>query len=193
MVSTVGPTARGHRPVVAVIILACSCVLIVWAATSQNFPLLPLELVIVTLGIPLAWTDLGQHRLPNRPMVILYGLVASSLAVAWVLGERRILPAAIGAGLWCLVIGGLWLAGRSTGMGAGDVKFALALGAGVGAVGVGAAVVALGLAFVLGGLAALLALVSGRRGAIPFGPALVVGWFLGVLLGEQGWAALVGR
>lgn len=193
MATTLGSIPLGHRLIVAGLIVGCSSVLVVWAFRTQTLPLLPLELTIAMIGIPLAWTDVRQHRLPNRPMIILYGLVATWLAAAWVVGERHLLPAAIGGGLWSVLVGGLWLAGRGRGMGAGDVKLALVLGAGVGAVGVGAAVVALGLAFMLGGLAALLALASGGRGSIPFGPALVAGWFVGLLLGEPGWAAVVGR
>ncbi len=188
-----GPTSPRHRLVLAGLVLGSCGLLVVWALRTQNPSLLPLELSIAAIGIPLAWTDVRQHRLPNRSMLLLYGLVAVTLVAAWAMGERHLLPAVIGAGLWSVVVGGLWLAGGGQGMGAGDVKLALVLGVGVGAVGVGAAVVALGLAFALGGLAALLALASGRRGAIPFGPALVAGWFLGLLIGEPSWAALVGR
>lgn len=193
MVATPASSPVRHRLVLGGLILGCWCGLVAWASLTQNLPLLPLETVIATVTIPLAWTDIRQHRLPNEPMVILYVLAASALAAAWALGERRIAPAAIGAAVWCLVIGGLWLAGRGRGMGAGDVKLALVLGAGAGAVGVGSAVVSLGLAFLLGGLAGLVALASGRRGSIPFGPALVGGWLVGLVLGAPGWAALVGR
>jgi leader peptidase (prepilin peptidase)/N-methyltransferase len=71
-------------------------------------------------------------------------------------------------------------------MGLGDVKFAPVLGAVVGWFGWGASIFGLLAAFVVGGMFSLALLLMGRsrRQAIPFGPFMIVGALIGLLIGS---------
>jgi len=106
--------------------------------------------------------------------------------------------ALIGAGIWLAVIGGIWLLTRGRGMGLGDVKLAPILGATLGWVSVGSALVGLFAAFAVGaivGVALILRGKAGRKTAVPFGPFLVAGTMLGLILGAvivDGYLALIG-
>lgn len=71
-------------------------------------------------------------------------------------------------------------------MGFGDVKLAPVLGATLGWVSVPSAVVGLLAGFMLGALVGVTLMVVGRAGrktALPFGPFLIVGALLGLLVG----------
>lgn len=73
------------------------------------------------------------------------------------------------------------------GMGGGDVKLVLGLGLWLGWK---AAAVALWAAFLLGGTAAAILLLTGRKGrrdGLPFGPCLACGGYLGFLGGDLLW------
>ncbi len=84
------------------------------------------------------------------------------------------------------------------GMGFGDVKLAGVLGLYTGWLGWGAWAVGLFLGFFLGGLfgiALLAAKKGGRKTAVPFGPFMLVGALLGILVGPdlaQGYLDLTG-
>ena len=69
------------------------------------------------------------------------------------------------------------------GMGMGDVKLAGVLGLSAGLVSATAAVVSPLVAFVLGGIAAIGALRGGRGASIPFGPFLLAGFWVAVVVG----------
>ena len=130
----------------------------------------------------LAWTvalsviDLRQRRLPN--VLTLSGAAVITIGAA-VAGRGA--PALLGG----LALGGLYLIVHlvaPSGMGAGDVKLALGVGALTGALGVGAwTLAALGapLLTALAGVAAVLrgrgaALSHCRGAAVPHGPAMCV-------------------
>jgi leader peptidase (prepilin peptidase)/N-methyltransferase len=77
-------------------------------------------------------------------------------------------------------------------MGFGDVKLAPVLGVTLGWVGVGAAAVGLFAAFLVGGVvgvALMIARRAGRRSHLAFGPYLLLGALLGLLVGEPIWNA----
>ena len=72
------------------------------------------------------------------------------------------------------------------GMGFGDVKLALGLGAVLGWYGWGSVVLGTFAGFLFGGLYGLALVVArraGRRTSIPFGPFLIAGAFVGLLIG----------
>jgi leader peptidase (prepilin peptidase)/N-methyltransferase len=116
--------------------------------------------------------DLREHRLPNRMVVpgLLVGLVAAGLQWSW-------LPLAAG-----LAFGGLLLVlGLTGGIGMGDVKLATLIGLASPTLAV--AVAASLLSFLLGGMVALVVLaLRGRGSRIPFGPALLAGYWIAVAL-----------
>jgi leader peptidase (prepilin peptidase)/N-methyltransferase len=117
----------------------------------------------------LSIVDLRDRRLPNR--LTLPG-AAALLAGAAACG--RFGPAVFGA----LVLTGLYLVVHlvvPAGLGAGDVKLALGLGALTGAFGSDAWVLGAVGAPVLTALAAVVAVLAGRGGAaLPHGPAMCV-------------------
>ncbi len=114
--------------------------------------------------------DLRTGLIPN---VLSRGIAIGALAVA--AEEGALTQALAGA----VIVGGsllsLYLLTRGRGLGLGDVKLGVAIGAGCGPT---IGVLALGSAFILGGsfAAVLIATRRARRGdAIPFGPFLAAG------------------
>ena len=80
----------------------------------------------------------------------------------------------------------LYIAARD-GLGGGDVKLAAGLGVWLGWE---SSIIAVWIAFILGGIAAILLLVTGRkkrRDGIPFGPFLALGGYIGFVGGEYLW------
>lgn len=166
----------------------------VWVAgTDAGLWLLPLAWYVVAVGVALTLIDVDVHRLPDAIVLPSYPVVAVLLALAsWGTGDWGALLRATlgGAVLWVayLVMALVYPAG----MGFGDVKLAGVLGAvmawfGWGALGVGAFA-----AFALGGvysLGLILARRAGRKSGIPFGPWMILGAVVGVLVGEPLWAA----
>ena len=143
----------------------------------------------VGVSFVLILTDLDHHRIPNR---ILYpGVVvgAALLGLGSVLeGE---LPA-FGRG----VLGGLAYFGfllvvaliARGGLGFGDVKLAVLLGLFAAYQSWGVLVVAAFAAVFIGGVVAIGLLIAGRKGrkdVIPFGPPMVVGAYLALVVGDR--------
>ena len=153
-------------------------------------PMIPLLVVWVIVGTWLTVVDLREHRLPNAFTIPMLVVVPLGLGVADLLGEAPTsgggwIGAGLGAAIWFGVLGLLWLVTRGQGMGLGDVKLAPSLGATLGWVGVGTAFAGLIVAFVLGGVVSLLLLMTKRvqrRTAIPFGPFLLLGAAVTIVL-----------
>jgi len=145
-------------------------------------------LLLTAVSIALALIDLDTRRLPN--VIVVPSLVAGTvlLATAALLrGDLAALAGAAlgGAGLFALYLV-LALVSRG-GMGMGDVKLAAVLGLYLGFLGWGNRLVGAFAAFVFGGvfgLALMLVRRAGRRTAIPFGPWMILGAWLGVFAGE---------
>jgi leader peptidase (prepilin peptidase)/N-methyltransferase len=116
--------------------------------------------------------DLREHRLPNR--MVVPGLVVGLIACAM---QWSLLPL-----ISALAFGGfLFVLGLTGGIGMGDVKLAALLGLASPTLAV--ALAAPMLAFLLGGLAAVVALVfRGRGSRIPFGPALLLGYWVAIFV-----------
>ena len=141
---------------------------------------------IAVLGPPLFVIDLREQRLPN----ILVGATAAWLvgcAIAQGLVDQsyvtplRAFACGIAASSALLALAML----TGGGMGMGDVKLAGTLGLATGLVAWSTAFTGLLLAFLIGGVAAVILMAIGRapRGtAIAFGPMLLAGAFVSVLL-----------
>ncbi|GGD85872.1 prepilin peptidase [Microbacterium murale] len=141
---------------------------------------------LVGIGIWLLVIDVRTHRLPNR---IVLPTLAALLALVGidVLVTGRSGPL-IGAVIGMLVLGGIYAVLRATsrgGIGGGDVKLAAVIGLVLGWHGWQALAVGAASAFVLGALYAL-ALMALRRAnrstRIAFGPWMIVGAVLGVVV-----------
>jgi leader peptidase (prepilin peptidase)/N-methyltransferase len=150
---------------------------------------LPAYLWFVGVTVAVTLTDLDHKLIPNRILfpgtavaVVLLGAGAvldGNLGDFW----RALLAAAayfVGLLVLALIAGG--------GFGFGDVKLGFVLGLFLGYQGWGVLAVGSFLAFLLGGLvsiALLLLRIKGRKDAIPFGPYMVAGAYLGVAIGQH--------
>jgi leader peptidase (prepilin peptidase)/N-methyltransferase len=161
---------------------------LVWWCLVAKGPadLMPLLWIMTAFCCALWIIDLRWHRLPNGLVYPLYPAVLAGLALSAAIGHRGSWTSAVaGAVLWGGVLGGVHVLSRGIGMGLGDVKFAPVLGAVLGWLDVSAAATGLLVAFVLGGGWALVCLLRGRsrRAVIAFGPFLIAGWALELVMG----------
>lgn len=145
-------------------------------------------LYLAAISIALTLIDIDTHRLPNSIVLPSYLVVAVLFTVACLLGAEweALLRAAIG-GVVLYAFYLLLRLVRPSGMGGGDVKLAGVLGACLAWLGWGALVVGAFAAFVLGGvfgLALIAARRAGRKTAIPFGPFMLAGAWVGILAGQ---------
>ncbi len=154
---------------------------------GQFLAYLPLLGVWLIAGSALVVIDIRTHRLPNRIVFSLYPLVVLALVLGQALGGLGQWPQAlIGAGIWALLLGSVWLVTSGKAMGFGDVKLAPVLGLSLGWFGWDIAAVGVICAWVLGGMFAGLAILIGRASrssAIAFGPFLVAGFWTALALG----------
>jgi leader peptidase (prepilin peptidase) / N-methyltransferase len=135
-------------------------------------PELPAVLLFVAGGIVLSAIDIEHFRLPNAVVYPLLGLVGAASVVA--------------AGLLFTIV----LLTRGRGMGMGDVRLALVLGAVTGWYGPGRVAVGLFLGFLVGSVVGIgLAVRTGKVKGVkmPFGPSLITGAFIAVLWGGSLW------
>lgn len=175
----------GPRTCVAVFVTAVVCAALASATGAK--PELAVWLLITPLLVLLALVDIAVHRLPDTLTLPL------AAATPLLLGVASLAPGSDGS--WTTTLyGGLALGGsylvlfliNPAGMGFGDVKLAIALGAALGWYG-WATVVVGGIAGLL--LAALygtgliLLRRADRKTALPYGPFLCGGALAGVLLG----------
>lgn len=152
---------------------------------------LPSFLALAVVGVALADIDLRLHRLPNALTLPMYpaSLVLLAIAAAWDGAWDAYGRAVIGMLVALLVYAGLaWF--RPDAMGLGDVKLSGVLGLHLAWLGWGALVIGLFAAFALGavvGVALMAVRRAGRRTAIPFGPFMLAGALVGILVGEPLW------
>lgn len=162
----------------------------VWGADAA-WALVPTAmayLYLASISIALAMTDLDTHRLPNAIVLPGYAVLAVLFTAACVLGApwEALVRAFIGAAALFAFYFALRLV-RPGGMGGGDVKLAGVLGATLGFVGWGPLVLGAFAAFLLGGVfgvALMLSRRAGRKSAIPFGPWMIAGAWIGLFTGE---------
>jgi len=148
-------------------------------------------LVAVVLGI----VDLRHHRLPDVLTLPSYVVGIGLLGLAALMGSesgrltRALIGMVVGFGAYAL----MYVTLRS-GIGAGDVKYAGAVGLHAAWLGWEELALALTAGFFVGGVVSLVLLVAGRvrlKTALPFGPAMVVGAVVGIVWGDAIAAAWV--
>lgn len=145
-------------------------------------------LYFAAISIALTAIDLDTRRLPNGivlPSYLVSGALltaASALSGDW----PALVRAAIGgAALFAFYF--LLRVIRPGGMGGGDVKLAGLVGLNLAWLGWGTLVVGAFAAFLLGGLFGVILLLArraGRKTAIPFGPWMIAGAWVGIAAGE---------
>lgn len=162
-------------------------VAVLWCGLTGALGLLPLMLALSSAGLALFVVDAKVHRLPNPIVLALYPITVIGLLIAGLAsGEWPVVRALLGAVVWLGVFGLVWLVSRGRGMGFGDVKLAPVLGAVLAWLGWGPNLVGLFAAWIIGGVVALVLLVSGRarRGShLAFGPYMLIGAAVGLLVG----------
>jgi leader peptidase (prepilin peptidase)/N-methyltransferase len=149
--------------------------------------LLAAWLFLALVGAVLSFIDLAHHRLPDRlvlpsyPITIMLLALSGAITGEWQAVLRGLLAAvAMFAAYFLLAL--IYPAG----MGMGDVKLAGVLGLGLGYLGWGYVFIGFLAAFFLGsfvGIALLALRKVTRKTAIPFGPFMVLGAVLAVLVG----------
>ncbi|MDO8383370.1 MAG: prepilin peptidase [Microbacterium sp.] len=159
------------------------------AGLAAGALLLVAYLWLAATSIALTAIDLEMHRLPNVIVLPGYGVAVLGLGIPAVLAGdvQRLGMLAAGAGILFAAYA-LMAVAWPGGMGMGDVKLAGVLGAFLGFSGWAALIVGAFGAFVLGGIVsiALLALKRvSRKGGIPFGPWMIAGSWVGLVLGAS--------
>jgi leader peptidase (prepilin peptidase)/N-methyltransferase len=160
---------------------------------------LPAYLYLAAVGLALALIDLDCKRLPDALTLPSYPLAAVLLGGAALAGSDsgEFVRALLGGVAMFAVYFALCFA-YPAGMGFGDVKLAGVLGLYTAWLGWGAWAVGLFLGFFLGGVfgIALIAVKKGgRKTAVPFGPFMLLGALIAILVGLElagGYADLTG-
>ena len=157
---------------------------------------LPAYLYLAAIGLALALIDIDVHRLPNALVLPSYPVLAGLLTLASANPGGGADWAALGraalAGAVLFAFYGLLVVVYPRGMGLGDVKLAGVLGLALGWLGWGSLLVGAFAAFLIGGVFSIVLLATGRanrKTAIPFGPWMVLGAFVGIAVGEPLWSA----
>lgn len=153
---------------------------------------LPAFLVVAGIAVLLAVIDLQHRLLPNRVVLPALGIGAALLAVPAAVGaDWPALGRAVAAAAVLFAVFLLLALLSPSGLGMGDVKLAAVLGLYLGWLGWGAVVVGAVAGFLIQALVAIVLLAArriGRKGALPFGPALLAGAVVAV-----GWAEPIVR
>lgn len=174
----------GTRGLVPALLCAALCAGV--AVVTGAHPELAVWLLLVPVGLTLALVDLRVFRLPDVLTLPALGGTAALLGGAALLPSHdgswtRALLGAAALGVLYMV---LFLV-NPAGMGFGDVKLAPTLGLALGWYGWSALVQGTLAAFLLGAVVGLGLLVTGRAGRktpIPFGPFMLVGAAVALLL-----------
>ena len=161
----------------------------VMALRFELDPVLPAYLYLAAVGLALALIDLDCKRLPDALTLPSYPVGAVLLGVAALTGSDSgdWVRAMLGGAAMYAVYFALCFA-YPAGMGFGDVKLAGVLGLYTGWLGWGAWAVGLFSGFFLGGvfgIALILVKKGGRKTAVPFGPFMLAGVLLAVLVGQD--------
>jgi len=147
-------------------------------------------------GIALAAIDLDARRLPDP--IVWTTLVALALlfaGAAAIRGDLAPIGTALLGGLAMLAFYFLLVLIAPRGMGLGDVKLSAVLGVATGWIGWSSVLVGWFAGFLIGalvGVGLIVARRAGRRAAIPFGPWMLVGAWVGIVAGPWAWQLYTG-
>jgi len=147
----------------------------------------PAYLYLSIISVMLAYIDFTTKRLPNKIVLPAYPVMAGLLLLpavfdgAWGAYVSALIGSAALFGVYLLLA-----LINPRGMGMGDVKLAGVLGMGLGWFGMDTLLVGTVLGFLIGAAVGVIALVTrkaDRHATIPFGPAMIVGAWVGILVG----------
>jgi leader peptidase (prepilin peptidase)/N-methyltransferase len=193
-----GEPVRRAVPVRWVFTGATSGAVALITAVMWDCAWLPAYLYLTVVGIVLAVVDLRVHRLPDAIVLPSYPVLAALFAESCLVtgdarwDSHRSLAAAVAAAVLFVLFGLLYRIRRS-GLGLGDVKLVGLIGGALGWLGsLSLALAGLFLGLLSAGLYAtfLLATRRARRtDPIAYGPHLLLGAYLAILLGAAGRGA----
>lgn len=185
-----GPCGTGtpYDPAAPALIAATALVCAALAAATGTRPELGVWLLLAPVGVLLAVVDLRVRRLPDPLTLPLAGAALVLLGLVGLVPEHTgdwttALWAALALGAFYFV---LWIVNPG-GMGFGDVKLALGAGAMLGWYGWPTVMLGTFAGFLSGavyGWGLVLLRRTGRGSAIPFGPFLLGGVLVGLLIGS---------
>ena len=148
-------------------------------------------------SIALAAIDFDVRRLPDPIVWTTLAVLVVCFAVAAALrADLMAIATAVlgGIAMFAVYVVILLVAPRG-GMGLGDVKLAAAIGVATGWIGWSAVAIGWFAAFLIGALVGIGLLAvrrTGRRTAIPFGPWMLAGAWIGIIAGPAIWAGYAG-
>ncbi|MGB3731115.1 prepilin peptidase [Microbacterium sp.] len=171
--------------------VAVGVALTVPAATPRFWGVLAILEVFAALSVVLTLIDLDVKRLPNAIVLPGWAAVVVLMLLTTLIGPGLdwwpLLRALIGGAVLFLLYDVVrWISPR--GMGGGDVKLAGLVGTVLGWFGWGALVVGAFAAFALGAVFGIALIIAGRAkrsSGIPFGPWMLAGAWVGILIGER--------
>ncbi|WP_375401000.1 prepilin peptidase [uncultured Amnibacterium sp.] len=153
-------------------------------------------LYLAAISCALTLIDLDVHRLPDRIVLPAYGVGAVLLGASALM--RGQLGNLLGAAVGLAALGLLYLLlafVKPGAMGMGDVKLAGVLGLFLGWLGLPQLAIGAFAGFLLGAVFGVLLLLTRRAtraSAIPFGPWMLAGAWIGIFFGQAIWSAYIG-
>ena len=168
----------------------CTAVLFILSLSVAEIQIKLLNLLAFSvLSIPLTVIDLKVKRLPNS--LTFTGISFASIFTIFAFVENHNFLILISFVLNTLIPGFFFLilnVASKGGMGMGDVKLAAMIGASLSVFGTKTIFVSFVFAFILGALASLILIsmkVASRKTLIPFGPYMILGAWISILIGRD--------
>ncbi|MFV2001147.1 MAG: A24 family peptidase [Acidimicrobiia bacterium] len=182
------PQNHRQRAATPLVPIATAVVFGAMAISVPTLWVLPAYLVFAAAMVALTMTDLDTQLIPNRILGPTTALAVGLLVIGGLIaGEPSALLRAGGGGAAYLAVMFVLALLARGGLGFGDVKLAFLIGVFTGYLGWGQVIVAGIGGFLIGGLVAIVLLVtrrSGRKDAIPFGPFMTLAAIIAVVFGE---------
>ena len=176
-------------------LVSAACAALVGLAVGREWALVVL-VPLVPVSVALAVIDWRTRLLPTRLVLPATGVAIVLGLVGWAVTRDPddLVRAAIALVVVRSVFWVLWWF-HSAGMGFGDVRLAAMLGFALGQLGWAEVVVGVYSGFLVFGLPGLLLAIARRdrallKSAFPFGPFMLVGGLIGVLVGSVVWSGL---
>jgi leader peptidase (prepilin peptidase)/N-methyltransferase len=148
----------------------------------QHFLLLIPLGYLIAISIPLAITDIREHRLPNKLTLSAALLTIASLAAASLMsGDWQALTSALIAAITTFFIG--WFLAARAAIGMGDIKLLISLNAFAGYLSPLLPLISMAIAFLAATLISSIFLFGKRlnlQSSIALGPYLLLGFFVAV-------------
>jgi leader peptidase (prepilin peptidase)/N-methyltransferase len=171
---------RAHTPPNApALAFAASGLLALLAAGQRPLAVTAVLAALTVLGVALAAVDAAVHRLPDALVLPAWPLTATALALT---GDHDALLRALAASAVCLAVYAAVHLTAPAALGFGDVKLAALLGLPLGWLSWPTVATATVTTLALGAAWALIAARAGRT-HIPYGPSMLLGAHIAVLIG----------